>query len=427
MRDSMKDKSFGAMTINRTNRRRSRRGAPLAGLAAACVLGLCSLAATAQAQRTVFIAGHTLMPDGSLQSGRAVVVERGRIVSIEDAEEFADDDASVQRFPNHVLSPGLIELGSSLGVRGNQAGGTEPIEPGLRAVDAIDVHDPFLRLALEHGITAAMVLPDASRIIGGRAATFRTHPGRGALGPMPDLLNANGPAFLSMGPQVLDFSYGPTSRAGAAFELREGLKQSRAEGSAVSELLPHDQGMIALCASIEDVDLILTATTEAFGGMDSNANRLVLIYTPDDPSLVEDLAQEEVPFVVGPLTFSTPSVQLLSVAGLANAGATVAFSNRTPLVHPDWLRTSAALSVKHGMDPAAARRGMTSVAAEVAGIQTGAIRAGADADLVLFTGDPLLLSSRVDAVFIRGERVHGVRPSVSEIGESEGAFEGGAR
>lgn len=394
---------------------------------AAAMIGAAAFLPSAYAQQTVLIAGQTLMPDGTLASGQAVVIERGRITAITDAAGYAENDPSVQRFPDAVLSPGLIALGAQLGVAGNQRGGSESIEPGVRAADAVNANDPALQQALEHGITAAMVLPDVTRIVGGRVATFRTHVRKDASGSAIDFLNADGPAFLSMGPQVLDFSYGPTSRAGAAFELREALKQSREKGSPIASLLPHQQGMIALCGSIEDVDLVLTSTTEAFGG-NENASKLALIYTPDDPSLVEGLAQEGVPFVVGPLTFTTPSIELLSVAGLSNAGATVVFASPAQGdYHPDWLRTSAALSVKHGMDAAAARRGMTSAAAEVASVSVGAIRVGADADLVVFSGDPLLLSSSVQAVFVRGQRVHSVRPSVEEIGESEGAYQGGVR
>jgi imidazolonepropionase-like amidohydrolase len=403
----------------RSVRRRSR-------WMAALLIG--ALAPVAMAQKTVIVAGQTLMPDGTLASGRAVVIERGKIAAIADAASFADDDPSVLRYPDSVLSPGLIALGAGLGVAGQQSGGSDVVSPGLRAADAVNASDPALRAALEQGVTAALVVPDPTRIIGGRVATFRTHVTKTAGGSVVDFLNADGPAFISMGPQVLDVSYGPTSRAGAAFELREALRKSREKGSPVASLLPHQQGMIALCASIEDVDLVLATTTEAFGG-DERASRLAIFYTPDDPSLVGELAQEDVPFIVGPLTFNTPSVSLLSVAGLSNAGATVAFSlGATSHQAPEWLRVGAALCVKHGMDPAAARRGLTSAAAQIAGLNgVGAISPGAEADLVLFSGDPLLLSSTVQAVFVRGQRVHGVRPSVADIGESEGSYQGGVR
>jgi imidazolonepropionase-like amidohydrolase len=56
---------------------------------------------------------------------------------------------------------------------------------------------------------------------------------------------------------------------------------------------------------------------------------------------------------------------------------------------------------------------MTSQAAEVAGVadRVGAIRPGADADLVVFSDDPLRLDSRVLEVYVDGVRVFGSEQS----------------
>lgn len=60
------------------------------------------------------------------------------------------------------------------------------------------------------------------------------------------------------------------------------------------------------------------------------------------------------------------------------------------------------------MDPAAARRAITSVAAKAAGVasRVGTIEPGRDADLVVFSDDPLRLDARVLAVYVDGVRVH---------------------
>ena len=52
---------------------------------------------------------------------------------------------------------------------------------------------------------------------------------------------------------------------------------------------------------------------------------------------------------------------------------------------------------------------MTSDAARLAGVakRVGSVRAGLDADLVLWSGDPVDPGSRVVAVYVDGKRVHG--------------------
>ncbi len=68
---------------------------------------------------------------------------------------------------------------------------------------------------------------------------------------------------------------------------------------------------------------------------------------------------------------------------------------------------TAALAVRYGMSPEGALRALTLAPAEVAGVadRVGSIQPGKDADLVVVTGDPLDLSSRVDEVILEGEVV----------------------
>jgi cytosine/adenosine deaminase-related metal-dependent hydrolase len=50
----------------------------------------------------------------------------------------------------------------------------------------------------------------------------------------------------------------------------------------------------------------------------------------------------------------------------------------------------------------------------------GAIEAGHDADLVVFSGDPLRLDSRVMEVYIKGERVYAAPAKGAPKGDSIG-------
>jgi imidazolonepropionase-like amidohydrolase len=67
----------------------------------------------------------------------------------------------------------------------------------------------------------------------------------------------------------------------------------------------------------------------------------------------------------------------------------------------------AAYAVRHGMDPFDALKTITISPARLLKLDArlGAIERGRDADLVLLTGDPLALSSRVKVVLIDGKIV----------------------
>jgi imidazolonepropionase-like amidohydrolase len=65
--------------------------------------------------------------------------------------------------------------------------------------------------------------------------------------------------------------------------------------------------------------------------------------------------------------------------------------------------------VREGLDPVTAWKALTSDAARIAGVadRVGRLAAGLDADFVLWSGDPLDLTSSVEAVFVDGVQVHG--------------------
>jgi imidazolonepropionase-like amidohydrolase len=99
---------------------------------------------------------------------------------------------------------------------------------------------------------------------------------------------------------------------------------------------------------------------------------------------------------------------LLGAAALANAGIDVAFRGGFPESASEALRLTASLAVRHGMDPGAARRAMTSAPAAVAGVadRIGAIAPSKDADIVVFSDDPLRMDAKVLEVYVQGVRVY---------------------
>ena len=68
---------------------------------------------------------------------------------------------------------------------------------------------------------------------------------------------------------------------------------------------------------------------------------------------------------------------------------------------------SAALAVRHGLSRGAALAALTRIPAEQcdAAATVGSLREGCHADFLVFSGDPLDLSSRLEAVFINGRRI----------------------
>jgi hypothetical protein len=122
------------------------------------------------------------------------------------------------------------------------------------------------------------------------------------------------------------------------------------------------------------------------------------------------LAAAHVPVLLDPLqalpaSYDQLGARLDNAALLQRAGVTVSFAQFDDAVHlAGKLRQAAGNAVAHGLPWDAALAGLTRVPAEIFGVgdRVGRIEPGLLADLVLWSGDPLEVTTLPDAVWLRG-------------------------
>jgi imidazolonepropionase-like amidohydrolase len=141
--------------------------------------------------------------------------------------------------------------------------------------------------------------------------------------------------------------------------------------------------------------------------------RLVINHGTEGHLIADLLAEKNIPVIIGPLFTSRLKVELrrrsLRNPGiLARAGVKIAITTDHPVVPIHFLVHQATLAVKEGLDADTALRSITSNPAEIMGLddQVGSIAPGLDADLVIWSGDPLDVMSRATRVFIGGQEVY---------------------
>jgi hypothetical protein len=125
-----------------------------------------------------------------------------------------------------------------------------------------------------------------------------------------------------------------------------------------------------------------------------------------------ELAAAGIPVVLDPYTdlpdtFDSVGSTLENAARLQRAGVQIAFSFDDPDPHSMFkLRQGAGIAVAHGLPHEAAIAAMTHNPAQIFGVadRNGSIERGHPADLVLWSGDPLEVTSLADEVFIQGVR-----------------------
>ena len=93
---------------------------------------------------------------------------------------------------------------------------------------------------------------------------------------------------------------------------------------------------------------------------------------------------------------------------LAAAGVTIAITTDHPVVPIHFLVHSATFAVKEGLAPTDALRALTINPATIMGVsdRLGSIEPGKDADLVIWSGDPLDVMSRAERAFVAGEEIY---------------------
>jgi imidazolonepropionase-like amidohydrolase len=140
---------------------------------------------------------------------------------------------------------------------------------------------------------------------------------------------------------------------------------------------------------------------------------LVIDHGTEGYLIANKIAAAGVPVVTGPLITSRSKVELrnrtLANPGLlAAAGVTVSIATDHPVVPIHLLIVQAALAVKEGLDRDAALRAVTINPARILRVadRLGSLVPGKDADLVIWSGDPLDVMSRAEVAYIAGREVY---------------------
>ena len=362
-------------------------------------------------------------------------IEDGKIVQMGEMEELGkvplkDGQTDVIDAGGRLIMPGIIEAHCHMGITEEKKGmegddcneNVQPITPYLRAIDAINSMDAAFDDAVRAGITSAMIGPGSSNVVGGQFAFVKTK------GRRIDDLVVLAPAAMKIAfgenPKVNFSGQGkmPVTRMAIAGMLREELfkakqyiekrKKAEKEGEGFEKdfryecWIPVFEGKIPLKAHVHRVDDIFTAIRigKEFG------LKMTLDHCSEGHLIAEELAKEGFPAIVGPDLSSRNKIEVQNVAFktagiLSAAGVKVAVTTDHPVSLIQSLPICAGLCVKSGMDEDEALRAITIHAAQICNVvdTVGSLEVGKDADIVIFDGNPLEVSSEVFYTLIDGE------------------------
>jgi len=387
--------------------------------------------ATASAQ--VAVQAELLYPmTGDLrpiEDGVVLCAKDGKIEKVGPAGAVAIPDG-YRLLKAKVVTPGFIDAHATIGLSGilnldrhdqEQLDKSAPIQPELRAIDAYNGRDPLVEWIRQLGITTVHTGHAPGALVAGQTMILKTNvptitdPEKNTLRPFAMVASTLGPDGFG------DIGQSPGSRAKSLAMLRGNLlktqsylkKRKEAKEDETPDL---DLRLDALADVLEKkVPFLITARRHhdiaaALRLQKEFGFRLVLDGASEAYFLLDEIKEAEVPVLVHP-TMARPygeneNMTFTLAAKLHAAGIPFAFQSghegyvpKTRVVHFE-----AALAVAYGLPWEQALAGCTSAAAELLGIadQVGSLRAGLDADLALFDGDPLETTTHCIGVVIDG-------------------------
>lgn len=342
------------------------------------------------------------------------------------------DDEQILDVKGAWVLPGIIEAHCHIGITEEKWGiigddcneGTNPITPTLRAIDAVNPMDPAFHDAIAAGITSVMVGPGSSNVVGGQFVFMKTQ------GRCIDEMIVKHPAAMKVAfgenPKT---AYGdkdqlPSTRMGIGALLRETLYKARQyvqdkengklqnEDFQMEPWVPVFSREIPLKAHAHRADDILTAIRIATEfGLD-----ITIDHGTESHLIADEIKASGFPVIVGPELTSRSKIEVKNMnlrtnKVLSEAGILFAITTDHPVTMLQYLPICAGIAVKHGLSVEDGLKAITINAARICRVddRVGSLKKGKDADIAIFTGNPMEVFTKTLYTIVNGQVVYFVQ------------------
>lgn len=382
--------------------------------------------------KRIFIKNGKIMTmEGYIHENGSILLADGKILAVGNIQiDEKKEDVIVIDARGGWVMPGLMEAHCHMGITEEKKGmegndcneNVEPITPYLRGIDAINPMDAAFDDAVRAGITAAMVGPGSSNVVGGQFAVIKTK------GRKIDDLIVKAPAAMKTAfgenPKVNYSGQGkmPVTRMAIAGMLRRELfaakqyaeRKEKADKDFEEDFqyeswIPVLKKEIPVKAHVHRADDILTAIRIAR----EFDIRMTLDHCSEGHLIAEEVAASGMPAIVGPDFASRNKIEVQNMAFktagvLHKAGVLVAITTDHPVSIIGALPLCAGMAVKAGLPMMEGLKAITLNPAVICGVddRLGSLKAGKDADVVIFSGNPMEVFSETCCTIIDGEIVY---------------------
>ncbi|OTA59273.1 composite domain of metallo-dependent hydrolase [Hypoxylon sp. EC38] len=383
-----------------------------------------------------------------------------------DILESASPDDKVIDLQGRIVTPGLVDAHSHVGVREMpQLWATEdvteisaPVTPWARAIDAFKPHDGAIPVIASGGVTTSLVLTGAKNQISGEGVVVKMKQANSVRGMLLNLTESGGKPQrylkMAMGEnqkrQFESVPGGPSTRLGESYWFRKAYDNARRlkrEQDRWCETASATNGLRSITReyprSLEWQTLVDVLRgdvrvnvhgyeTEDILAMFDHADEFGFNITALHHALHADLVMDEIKArgiaVVGFSDSWGDKKELYNVssyfpARVAEYGIPLALTRDHPAEYGQWLVYEGQIAHHFGLSTESTIASIISIPARILGLDNrlGFVRPGYDADLVVWDRHPLQVGATPLEVYIDGNSVARASEDLWKASES-GAY-----
>ncbi|MBI3819204.1 MAG: amidohydrolase family protein [Planctomycetes bacterium] len=384
-----------------------------------------------QAERVTAIRGGKVVWNPELENpvyDPGTVIFRGnKIIAVGPTSTTAiPEGAEIVDAKNRWVVPGIIELHNHTGAGGASNDLHEYVyltNPDLRMIDAVRPESDDMKDALVGGVTTVLTIPGSGNNMSGHGVLMKT----GQLPIEEAVIRAHGSLkvaqagnpesyLVGVGRSFMNWSTRDQLTRGRDYTAKmkgkspEERKKSPDYNMQLEEMIDLFEHRVPIAVHTQMYQVV--ASTVRILNKDFGLDAFLDHSTFDGYLNWPEVVKYKVPTVVGPRAFykdpNTNSVRGIMNEWYSRSDGKIEIGTNTdsPVVPQQELPYQAAMGVRFGYpNTRLALRGMTTLAARIVKVEDriGSLEVNKDADVVMWTGDPIDPRSRVLKAFVNGK------------------------